>query len=599
MSSLYDQSGFNYQGVHLDDRFLTIPRHHQLQTIEWMLHRESSDLMPGGFVLSDMGVGKTLAVIYACLLSSVDPTLVVCPAHLVSHWYSQILQHTTVQESDIMVYHGPKRKAMSTLMGARFVITTYGIVAAEHLNVPESRDVYFPATSLLHHRFHRTVLDECHYIKNRTSKAFTGCKALVSTTKWFVSGTPICNRADEIFPTMHLLGHPFAAKWNTFQSTFPSWSTRGTRSLQQIMVPLTIRHDKSLLNLPVQTEHRVLLQLNPEDREFYTALQDFSRERARVLTNRYQQYLGRNDGAQRMRTMSNILTLILRLRQAACDWRLVCGRGGDFDSQNRTQAVHTLKFFHENRKNHETCAVCSESDAAVISVACGHKLCGSCWMEWLNRSRDCPVCRKPTHTSDLMDVDTQADDMVVEQKIDAMHDQGKHSTKTLHIMDALDNLLQSDRSTVVCSQWVQHLNILQAAFVEKFPNVQFVRLTGEQLANRRHEIVREFQGNSNIKVCFASLGASSEGITLTRANAVIHADLFWHRSKMDQMSARVHRIGQTLESDTFTLVVEDTIEEKIEQLILKKSAVCGVISEGKALTAMNTTWLNQVVNLIG
>ena len=32
---------------------------------------------------------------------------------------------------------------------------------------------------------------------------------------------------------------------------------------------------------------------------------------------------------------------------------------------------------------------------------CGHVACRSCWTKWLNKSKTCPVCRRPVTTQSL------------------------------------------------------------------------------------------------------------------------------------------------------------------------------------------------------
>jgi SNF2 family DNA or RNA helicase len=597
--SLYSQADFARAGLVLDDRFRTAPRDHQALTVEWMQHREqAATAMRGGFVLSDMGLGKTLAIIYNCILNG-GTTLVVCPAHLVQHWQQQIRDHTTVPDERVLVYHTAKRKAMTSFEHKDFIITTYGVLSSDVVYAENRRDVSFPTSSLLRQRFHRIVMDECHAIKNRDTKGFAGARALLSDVKWFVSGTLLSNRAAEAFPPLHVLGHPSALSWNTFNLCFPSGTARGARALQTAMLPITIRHEKDVLNLPPQIKHRVSVALRADDRDFYDALFEFSRERIRVLTARYRMHLGRHDGAARMRTMSSILTVILRLRQAACDWRLVCGENRS--SQTREIAADVLRFFHQNRRSHDTCSVCFESDAAVISRSCGHKLCGECWMQWLSRSSRCPSCNANVGTADLMEVDADASDEVAvsSSAMDiAPEDDSYCSTKTNNVLTIVAQRLAEGKSVIVCSQWTQYLDILKREFVKRHPDVQFCELTGKDAANKRHTIVNDFQTTPELRVCFVSLCSASEGITLTKATCIIIADLYWNDSKLNQMRNRIHRIGQEQETEVHTMVVDNTIEDKIETMIQKKEAICGVVGEGRPMTAQSINWLSQMIRLV-
>jgi SWI/SNF-related matrix-associated actin-dependent regulator of chromatin subfamily A3 len=592
--SLYAQPDFICSGLTLDDRFKTAPREHQALTIEWMQHREAQQAERGGFVLSDMGLGKTLAILYTCVLNG-GVTLVVCPSHLVKHWQQQIQDHTTVPAHRVMIYQTMKRKSLTNFEHVDFVITTYSVLGSDFIK-PEHGEVQYPPDCLLGKRFHRIVMDESHAIKNKNTRAFSGARALSANIRWFVSGTLFSNRFSEAYSPLHLLGHPLALTHAQFKLHYPPDTERGARKLQAAFIPLTIRHEKDALNLPTQSHHRVAVVLNTDDRDFYDALFEFSQDRIRVLTARYRMQLGRNDGAARMKTMSSIFTVILRLRQAACDWRLVLGESRSTETRNI--AADVLRFFHQNRRSHDTCGVCFESDAAVISRGCGHKLCGECWMQWLSRSTRCPSCNANVAAEDLVAVDSEATDEVAASSQNDIADDTYCSSKTAAVLAIVSQQLADNKSVIVCSQWTQYLEILKQQFVRLHPQVAFCELTGKQAANARHLIVHRFQTDENIKVCFASLCSASEGITLTKATCIVIADLYWNDSKMSQMRNRIHRIGQERDTEVHTLVVEDSIENNIETMIAKKKAVCGVIAEGKPITRQSINWLSQIVKLV-
>jgi SNF2 family DNA or RNA helicase len=70
-----------------------------------------------------------------------------------------------------------------------------------------------------------------------------------------------------------------------------------------------------------------------------------------------------------------------------------------------------------------------------------------------------------------------------------------------------------------------------------------------------------------------SLKAGGTGLNLTGADTVIHFDPWWNPAVEDQATDRAHRIGQTRTVTSYKLVTEATVEEKVIQLQLKKSAL--------------------------
>ena len=51
---------------------------------------------------------------------------------------------------------------------------------------------------------------------------------------------------------------------------------------------------------------------------------------------------------------------------------------------------------------------------------------------------------------------------------------------------------------------------------------------------------------------------------------VIHYDRWWNSAREEQATDRVHRIGQQRGVQVFKLVTKNTLEEKIDTIVLKK-----------------------------
>jgi len=60
------------------------------------------------------------------------------------------------------------------------------------------------------------------------------------------------------------------------------------------------------------------------------------------------------------------------------------------------------------------------------------------------------------------------------------------------------------------------------------------------------------------------------GLNLQAADVVINADLPWNPAKLEQRIGRAHRIGQKKAINVINLVVEDTIEERVLEIICQK-----------------------------
>jgi SNF2 family DNA or RNA helicase len=99
--------------------------------------------------------------------------------------------------------------------------------------------------------------------------------------------------------------------------------------------------------------------------------------------------------------------------------------------------------------------------------------------------------------------------------------------------------------------------------------VSYAMVTGDQTQNMRNRAVSDFQ-EGNRRVFLGTIQAGGEGITLTRASAVVFLDRNWSPSKNRQAEDRAHRIGQRESVQIIDLVARDTIDMgRLQKLELK------------------------------
>jgi SNF2 family DNA or RNA helicase len=97
----------------------------------------------------------------------------------------------------------------------------------------------------------------------------------------------------------------------------------------------------------------------------------------------------------------------------------------------------------------------------------------------------------------------------------------------------------------------------------------------------------------------ASLKAGGTGLTLVRANHVIHLDRWWNPAVEDQASDRVWRIGQHQKVSVHVLVCPGTLEDRIDEaLSVKRGRASAVIrSADAAITELSDANLAALVAL--
>ncbi len=146
------------------------------------------------------------------------------------------------------------------------------------------------------------------------------------------------------------------------------------------------------------------------------------------------------------------------------------------------------------------------------------------------------------------------------------------------LMEMLPSMVEVGRKIILFSQFVEMLELIQEALDEI--GLPYVVLTGR--TRDRETPVQQFQ-NGEVPIFLISLRAGGTGLTLTRADTVIHYDPWWNPSVEAQATDRAHRIGQDKTVFVYKMITTGTVEEKIIELQAKKKALVeGVLSGTQA-----------------
>jgi len=100
--------------------------------------------------------------------------------------------------------------------------------------------------------------------------------------------------------------------------------------------------------------------------------------------------------------------------------------------------------------------------------------------------------------------------------------------------------------------------------------VGFIYIDGSVSSEMRKERVDKFQNSDKVRTAVLSITAANAGITLTAANLVVFAELFWNPGVLTQAEDRAHRIGQTDSVTVQYLVAKDTADDVLWPLIQNK-----------------------------
>lgn len=229
--------------------------------------------------------------------------------------------------------------------------------------------------------------------------------------------------------------------------------------------------------------------------------------------------------------------------------------------------------------NHVYCKVCLEdllADAAELGQ--NKASCSSCGQEMTARPMDFPdpaTARDSSHDSSSTNGKKRkkpsGEDMPGWLDLDG---EILPSTKTLAVKSAILNWW--DESTggdpeakiILFTQWLQMIKVLQKMCTSE--NWGCSTLTGKMDTKRRQNELNEFKHNPEKRILISSLKCGGIGLNLTCASKVIVLEPWWNFATEDQAFSRVFRIGQDKETSMLSLVIRDSIDEKLNELKEKK-----------------------------
>jgi hypothetical protein len=159
-----------------------------------------------------------------------------------------------------------------------------------------------------------------------------------------------------------------------------------------------------------------------------------------------------------------------------------------------------------------------------------------------------------------------------------------------------DVILANGESMLVFTQYTQMASLLQQHLDAR--GIGSLFLHGGVPVRRREEMVAEFQAGK-APVFLLSLKAGGTGLTLTRANHVLHYDRWWNPAVEDQATDRAYRIGQDRPVQVHRLITEGTLEDRIAVLLEKKRELAeAVIGSGEGWIAeLSDDQLAELVSL--
>ena len=284
-------------------------RPYQEQGLSWL--RFINEIGSGGVLADDMGLGKTIQTI-ALLLSlnggkggTPMKALIVAPTSVVTNWQRELERFGPTLT--VTLWHGANRKVQEDeLHEANVIITSYSLLR---------RDIELLKSLPLEY----AILDEAQAIKNPSSATAHAAKELGAKNRLALTGTPIENRLSEIWSIFDFVSPGLLGPLQKFEEYYARPIDQGDSKraarLRAVIHPFILRRTKSEVaqDLPEKLEVNKLIDMMPEQKAIYL----------KVLREVRAQVMGEVEKAGIAKSQLHILAGLTKLRQAACDARLL------------------------------------------------------------------------------------------------------------------------------------------------------------------------------------------------------------------------------------------------------------------------------------
>jgi SNF2 family DNA or RNA helicase len=140
------------------------------------------------------------------------------------------------------------------------------------------------------------------------------------------------------------------------------------------------------------------------------------------------------------------------------------------------------------------------------------------------------------------------------------------SAKMERLVADMTEVAESGRKAIVFSQWVEPLEILARALAAYGPLLYHGKVPHKD----RQPLLDHFKTDMSKHVLLMSYGTGSVGLNLQFTNYVFLFDRWWNPAVEDQAINRAHRLGQKETVFVTRFVTQNTIENRIAEVLEKK-----------------------------
>lgn len=172
------------------------------------------------------------------------------------------------------------------------------------------------------------------------------------------------------------------------------------------------------------------------------------------------------------------------------------------------------------------------------------------------------------------------------------------SAKLSDLDERLDQLRESGERALVFTQFVDR-TFGAEAIAARLAAHEPLTLTGSLSLPQREQVLRRFRSDPRHRVLVLSLRAAGVGLDLQEASYVFHFDRWWNPAVEDQASDRTHRMGQIRPVHVYAYALEDSVEERIVQILRDKRLLFEDVVEGAGINLETSLTQDELFGVVG
>ena len=350
------------------------------------------------------------------------------------------------------------------------------------------------------------VLDEGHLIKNPRAKTSMAVKRLASNHRLILSGTPIQNNVLELWSLFDFLMPGFLGTEKVFLDRFAKpiaasrFSKSSSKEQEAGALAIEALHKQVLPFLLRRLKEEVLDDLPPKIlQNYYCDLSDLQKRLFDDFAKKERKTLAEKAGSESKEAKQHIFQALQYMRKLCNSPALVV------KEDHKQYAAIQAQLARQN--------------SSLKDIVHAPKLTAL-----RDLLVDCGIGTDPAENN---------------------------------------NFVSPHRALIFC-QMKEMLDIVANDVLKALlPSVQYLRLDGSVEANKRQNIVNQFNTDPSYDCLLLTTSVGGLGLNLTGADTVIFVEHDWNPQKDLQAMDRAHRIGQKKVVNVYRLVTRGTLEEKI------------------------------------